>query len=274
MILVNVYVSDIGSICIHGKRITQTIYIPSNIQGKPYFLCRCSRYLKSWYWNNQTRFLECLKSAGKIIHGTIISGQWWRSHQSLACKGLCIFSFCGMYWKDESEPNIKYCLGTAVGLVQRFINNTELWTWLMENRWSSEWNISQDSQHCSSSKKFKSLWTKWANQNNSKDELSSCRCSMTSYGELKTMKRNVLLIPHLCFCLRHSSDLDQKQSGILLTTKDPKENGTKSLNCYWSNSKEADTQFSEPRVHCFEERSKSKGDGKLSIHFWRWPGKR
>ena len=28
----------------------------------------------------------------------------------------------------------------------------------------------------------------------------------------------------------HSSDLDQKQSGILLTTKDHKEKGTKSLN--------------------------------------------
>ena len=26
-----------------------------------------------------------------------------------------------MSWKGESEPNIKYCLGTAVGLVQRFI---------------------------------------------------------------------------------------------------------------------------------------------------------
>ena len=26
-----------------------------------------------------------------------------------------------MSWKCESEPNIKYCLGTTVGLVQRFI---------------------------------------------------------------------------------------------------------------------------------------------------------
>ena len=25
-----------------------------------------------------------------------------------------------MPWKDESEPDIKYCLGTTVGLVQRF----------------------------------------------------------------------------------------------------------------------------------------------------------
>ena len=61
---------------------------------------------------------------------------------------------------------------------------------------------------------------------------------MTSYGELKTMHRNVLLMPHLCLCLQkdvqqdfgHSPDLDQKQSGIPLTKKDHKENGTESLN--------------------------------------------
>ena len=46
---------------------------------------------------------------------------WWRSHQSLAREGLCIFGFCVMPWKDESEPNIKFCLGTTVGLVQRLI---------------------------------------------------------------------------------------------------------------------------------------------------------
>ena len=51
---------------------------------------------------------------------TVIFGQWWRSHQSLACKGLCILRFCVMSWKDESEPNIKCCLGTTVGLFQRF----------------------------------------------------------------------------------------------------------------------------------------------------------
>ena len=56
----------------------------------------------------------------------------------------------------------------------------------------------------------------------------------------------------------HSPDLGQRQSGILLTTKDHKENGTESLNWWWSNSEKADTQFSEPRVHCLEERSKAK----------------
>ena len=51
---------------------------------------------------------------------------------------------------------------------------------------------------------------------------------------------------------------DQKRSGILLTLTDHKENGTESLNRWWSDSEKADTQFSEPRVHCPEERWKAK----------------
>ena len=101
-----------------------------------------------------------------------------------------------------------------------------------------EWKISQDSPYCSLSKKSKSSWTKWANRNNSKDKFCSCRCSMTSHGDLKTINGNAMLTPTSCPKMQkdshqddgHSSDLDQKRSGILLTTKDHKENGTESLN--------------------------------------------
>ena len=93
---------------------------------------------------------------------------------------------------------------------------------MTESQWISSGMFSQDSPHCSSSTESKSSETKWATQRNSKDEVSSCRCSMTS----------------LCLYLQkdfqqdvgHSSDLDQKRSGILLTTKDHEENGTESLN--------------------------------------------
>ena len=93
-----------------------------------------------------------------------------------------------MSWKDESEHNIKYCLGNDSWIGSKIHHNTELWTQLNQ--------------------------------------------------KLKTMKRNVLPIPQLCLYsqkdfqqdIGHSSDLDQKQSGILLTMKDLEENGIKSLN--------------------------------------------
>ena len=54
-----------------------------------------------------------------------------------------------------------------------------------------EWIISLDSPHCSSATKSKSSCQKWAkNQNNLQDGSSSCRCSTTSHGDLKTMNRN------------------------------------------------------------------------------------
>ena len=40
---------------------------------------------------------------------------------SYVCKSLRIIRFCVISWKDESELNIKYCLGTTVGMIQRFI---------------------------------------------------------------------------------------------------------------------------------------------------------
>ena len=172
-------------------------------------------------------------------------------------------------------------------------HNTELWTQLTRNRWNSSGISSQDSLHCSSSTKSKRSCQKWATQNNSKDELSSRRCSMTSCGELKTMNRNVLPIPHLCLYLQkdfqqdvgHSSDLDQKQSGILPTTKDHKENGTESLDWWWISedtppgewdklTEKMMVTFAESGHPVFRATSplsrgtlKSKGGGKLSIHY-------
>ena len=101
-----------------------------------------------------------------------------------------------------------------------------------------EWHVSQDSPHCSSATKSKSSCLKWAIHQNWKDGSSSCRCSMTSYGDLKTKNGNAMLTPTSFLQMQedsqqdtgHSSDLEQKRSGILFMLTDPKENGTESLN--------------------------------------------
>ena len=96
---------------------------------------------------------------------------------------------------------------------------------------------------------------------------------MTSYGEIQTMKRNVLLIPHLCLYLQkdfqqdvgHSSDLGQNQSGILLTDRPQGE---------LDSVAELMIRFGESGHPVFRATSPfsrgtltSKGGGKLSIHF-------
>ena len=76
-----------------------------------------------------------------------------------------------------------------------------------------------------------------------------------------------MLIPHLCLDLQkefqqdinHSSDLDQKQSGILAYNERPQGEWDRVAELMMIKIlQKADTQFSEPRVRCLEERSKAK----------------
>ena len=93
-----------------------------------------------------------------------------------------VFSKFGMSWKDESEPKIKYCLGRKIKFVQEFTTIQKIGQ-STESRWNSSGIFSQDSPHWGFSVKSQNSWTKWTNPNNSKNELSSCQCSMTSNGE-------------------------------------------------------------------------------------------
>ena len=133
----------------------------ANLTLKQMFGDSCTVDIGTISWD----FWSVSNQLGKFSKETVISGQWWRSHQPLACKGLCILRFCVMLWKGESEPNIKILLGNDSFIGSKIHHNTELWTQLTENRWNSSGIFPQDSLHCSSSKKSKSSWTKWANLN-------------------------------------------------------------------------------------------------------------
>ena len=55
-------------------------------------------------------------------------------------KGLRIFRFCFMLWKDAPEPTIKLCMGRQVYAVQEFITITALDT-IDGEPMEFEWNI-------------------------------------------------------------------------------------------------------------------------------------
>ena len=177
---------------------------------------------------------------GRFFMETIIFGQWWRSHQSLACKCVCIFWFCVMSWKGDSESNINSACEEN-WVCSKVHHNTEFWTQLTASRWNSSGIFSQDSPRCSSAIKSKSSCQKWAKgQENLQDGSSSFRCSTTSHGELLTMNRNVLLTPHSCLNLQKRFPAgrrsffgfgsEKKWSDILLTSIHHEEIGTESLN--------------------------------------------
>ena len=171
----NVYVLYIGSICIHGKELLRQFNIPSKIQEKISQWNRCLTYLTSWYWNNQMRFLECLRSAGKNLHG---NNCLWSMMKKSSVSRMQRFMYSQILccvlerWIRTHHQTL---LGNSSCIGSKMHHNTELWTQLTDSRWNSSGIFSQDSPRCSSSKKSKSSWTKCANQNNSKDKLTSCR---------------------------------------------------------------------------------------------------
>ena len=69
------------------------------------------------------RFLECLKSAGKIFHGN----NYTRSMMKKSSVSRMQRKVYVMFWKGESESNIKHCLGRQVNMVQRVHHKKELW---------------------------------------------------------------------------------------------------------------------------------------------------
>ena len=91
-----------------------------------------------------------------------------------------------------------------------------------------EWNIFPGFTTLQLVDEVQKFMNKMSNPAQFQGRISSCRCSTTSYGELKTMDRNVLLMPHLCLCLQKDFQ-HQKQSGILLASLNHKDNGTETL---------------------------------------------
>ena len=142
------------------------------------------------------QFWSVSNQLGRFSMETVISDQWWRSHQS-RMQRFVFSDSVSCLGKMNQNPTSNTVWERQLGCFKDSSQHRTLDT-IDGEPMEFEWNIFQDSPHWSLSVKSKSSWAKWANPNNSKDELSSCRCSMTSYGDIKTMKRNVLLNPHLC----------------------------------------------------------------------------
>ena len=273
--LVNVYVFDIGSICIHGKESLRQFTFHQKYRRRSHFKADVRHIWKVDSGTFRGEFVECLTSAWKIHHG---NNYLWSMMKKSSVSRMQRFMYSQILcyvlerW-IRTQHQIVFGKNSWVG--SKIHHNTELWTRSTENRWNSSGIFSQDSPHCSSSTKSKSSWTKWATQHNSKDELSSCRCSLTSYGDLKTMNGNALLMPHLWLYLHidfhqddgHSSDPGSEKKWYSTNIDRPRGE--------WDRVAELMMiKFGESGHPVFRATSplsrgtlKSKGGGQLSIHF-------
>ena len=109
-------------------------------------------------------------------------------------------------------------------------HNTELRTQLMVSQWNSSRKSSQDSNSATMSKSCCQNWAK--SQKNLQDGSSSCRCSTTSHGDQKKIRKNgnqalnwFRLMPK-DFSPRRWSFLGSEWNGISHFNVNHKENGT------------------------------------------------
>ena len=143
-----------------------------------------------------------------------------------------------MSWKGELEPNIKYCLGRTVGLVQRFTtiqnfgHNSRRTTGIrveyfpgftslqLVDEVQKFMNKMSDPAQFQGRIIFMSMFNDiiWCVNGNEQECVADA--THVSLSAKKDFQQDV----------GHSSDLDQKRSRILLATKDHEENGTVSLN--------------------------------------------
>ena len=253
--MVNVDVFNIGSICIHRKELLRKFTFHQKYREQSHDEIDVRHIWKVDSGTIRWDFWSVTNQLGKFSMERIISGQWWRSHQSLAREGLRIFRFSVMPWKDESEPNIKYCLGTTVGLVQIFTtiqNFGHNWRRTDGIRvaylpWIHHIAARQQSPRVHDQK--------WATHHNSKDQLSSCRCSMRSYVDLTLFAKR--FPPGRWSFLGPGSE----NKWYSIYNARPQGEWDRVAEWWWSNSEKADTQSSDPQVHCPDERLKAKEVG-------------
>ena len=203
-------------------------------------------------------FWECLKSGGKILHGNTYR---WSMMKKSSVSRMQRF----MYSQILCYVLERWMFGNSSWIGSKIHHNTKLWTQLTENRWNSSEIFYQDSLHCSSSKKSKSSWTKMGES----EQFQGRIIFMSMFNDIMWWIKD-----NEQECIANSTFMSQFAkrfpAGRLSFFKFGSETKWYSTNKgrprgKWDRVAElmmikekADSQFSEPRVHCLEERSKAK----------------
>ena len=114
-----------------GKNYSEILHSIKNT-GKDLTLKQMFEISEKLTLEQSAEIFEVTPKLGRFFMESVIFGQWWRSHQSLACKSQRIFRFCFVSWKDKREPWIKYGMGRQIGVVQKFTgiqNVGHNWWW-------------------------------------------------------------------------------------------------------------------------------------------------
>ena len=175
----NVYVFNIGSICIHGKEFLRNF---TSLRST-----RKDLTMKQMFGISVKLITEQsdeIQLTGVILHGNIYLWLVMKKSTVSHTRRCTHFQILCCVLERWIRTQNQIMLGRTSWRGSKVHHNTELWTQLMVSQLNSSGIFPQDSPHCSSATKPKRSWQKWAkSQNNSQDHLHV-------RGDFKTMNRN------------------------------------------------------------------------------------
>ena len=130
--------------------------------------------------------------------------------------------------------------------------------------------FSQDSPHCSSATKFKSYCWDWVkHQRILQNELSSCRCSTTSHGDRNTSRKNANEMLNSFLYLQKDSEQDNgsEKKWYSMSEDSPQGEWDKMADKMMVTLAESGHPVFRATSPLSRGVLKSKGGGKLSIHY-------
>ena len=145
----------IGSICIHGKELLRQ-YFPSENTGK-------NLSLKQMFEISEQLISEQSDETFGVTQISWESSPWKQLSLvndeeviSLSHAKVCVFSDSVLCLGKVNQNRTSNAVWEEQLTGSKIHHSSELWTQLAENRWNWSGIFSQDSLHCSSSKKSKS----------------------------------------------------------------------------------------------------------------------
>ena len=115
------------------RRINQTIGIPSRTQTKDFTMKQMFDISAKLVSEQDWDLWSVNNWLGKLFMEVFVFDWWWTSHQSSAHKCPRVFRFCIVSWWDTPKLPIKHCMGTKIGVVQKYTgiqNLRQNWWWV------------------------------------------------------------------------------------------------------------------------------------------------
>ena len=211
---------------------------------------------------------------------TVVFGQWWRSHQPLACKVMYFQISVLCLGKVNQNPTSNIAWEQQFELVQKIHHNSKLWIQLTENRRNSsgKWDIFRGFITLQLVQEVQKFMTEMGEPSQFKGRIIFMSMFNDILWRIKTKKRNAMLTPRLCVNLQKKKKIPswtlvilrtwiRKEVVFYLYWQTMRRMGSSRWIWWWSKFGESGHPVFRATSLLSRGMLKSKGGGKLSLHF-------